>query len=76
MAIHAHNVVSYGRVGRCFRVRAYHQPADWNALGRTLDERTYTSFRRAVSGAKQMADLYGAAFDEAEMRRYFGKGSE
>lgn len=65
-------VVTYGRKGKGFRIRAWRQPADWNALGITIEETTASTFRSAVATAKRMARDHGADFSEQEMRRYFG----
>lgn len=64
------NVVTYGRKGKSFRVRAWRDNGDCG-LGTTLSEGTYSSLRLAVIAAKTLAEFYNAEFSEAEMTRYF-----
>lgn len=50
--------VSYGRRG--WRVRTFIMPADWNALGITLDEQWFRSEAAARKHAARMAADYRA----------------
>jgi hypothetical protein len=49
--------VSYGKRG--WRVRTFRQPADWNAMGITLDEQWFRSETRAMAHAADMASQHG-----------------
>lgn len=55
MPLQSHNSVTVSRLPRGgWRVRAFHMPADWNALGRTLAEQNC----RTEAAARKLADRY------------------
>ena len=56
-----HNVVSIHKdPRRGYRVRAFIMPADWNALGCTIEETFFRSQNAAKCRARELADTWKA----------------
>jgi hypothetical protein len=73
MAIEARTVVSVSysssRKGwrkPSWRVRTFRQPADWNAMGITLDEQWFRARGPALKHAQAMAAAYAAEIQGGE----------